>query len=167
MTLQAFLTYFLPFFFQNNVPIALISCNVFASLNKNDDQLLLWHKRFCHIFISTLKHLPLLSSQTYTYSCTCEICPMAKKIILPFTLSSIHTHSPFELIHMDLCEPYNHPCSNNAKYMVTIVDNYSRATWIYLISHKSQTISIVSRFIKMVTTQFHTHIQTIRSNNDT
>ena len=58
------------FFFQNNVPIALTSCNVFASLNKNDDQLLLWHKRFCHISISTLKHLPFLSSHTYTDSCT-------------------------------------------------------------------------------------------------
>ena len=49
--------------------------------------------------------------------------------------------------------------------MLTIVDDYSRATWTYLISHKSQTLTIFKHFLNMISTPFQKHIKVIRSNN--
>ena len=39
--------------------------------------------------------------------------------------------------------------------MVTIVDDHTRATWTFLISRKSQTLSILTKFIKMVAVELN------------
>lgn len=49
--------------------------------------------------------------------------------------------------------------------MLTIVDDHSRATWTYILQHKSQTSTIFSRFINIVETQFGEKIKCVRSDN--
>lgn len=49
--------------------------------------------------------------------------------------------------------------------MLTIVDDHSRATWIFLLHHKSQTISTFSSFINMIQTQFNAKIKAVRNDN--
>ena len=49
--------------------------------------------------------------------------------------------------------------------MITIVDDHSRETWTYLINVKSHTLSVVTDFLHMVSTQFHSQVQTVRSDN--
>ena len=61
----------------------------------------------------------------------------------------------------------DHECQNGVRFMVTIVDDFSRATWTFLISRESQTLGILTKLIKMVSIHFHTNIQIIRSNNGT
>ena len=51
--------------------------------------------------------------------------------------------------------------------MVTILDDYSRATWTYLISNKSQTLTILTSFSKMVSVHFHSNIKTLKPDNGT
>ena len=51
--------------------------------------------------------------------------------------------------------------------MVTIVDDHCRATWTFLISCKSQTLSIITKCIKMVAVHFHKNIQTPSLDNGT
>ncbi|GJZ10789.1 retrovirus-related pol polyprotein from transposon TNT 1-94, partial [Tanacetum coccineum] len=44
----------------------------------------------------------------------------------------------FELIHVDLRGPYKAPALNGAHYFFTIVDDFSRCTWTYLLHTKDQ-----------------------------
>ncbi|GJV58786.1 integrase, catalytic region, zinc finger, CCHC-type containing protein [Tanacetum coccineum] len=41
------------------------------------------------------------------------------------------TESKLELLHMDLCGPMRVACINGKKYILVIVDDYSRYTWIH------------------------------------
>lgn len=52
-------------------------------------------------------------------------------------------------------------------FFLTIVDDYSRGTWVYLMKHKDQTAAMLMNFYNMVETQFNASIKRIRSDNDT
>ena len=51
--------------------------------------------------------------------------------------------------------------------MVTIVNDYSIGTWTSLISNKSQALTNLTSFAKMVDVHFHSNIKTLISNNGT
>ena len=70
----------------------------------------------------------------------------------------------FELLHCDLWGPYK-TTSCGSKYFLTILDDYSRAVWIYLLPSKRDAPKHLRDFIALVERQFNTHVKTIRSNN--
>ena len=95
----------------------------------------------------------------------CDICPKAKQHRLAFPTSSISTTAAFELIHIDTWGPYHTKARSGHRYFLTIVDDFSRATWTHLMVTKDEAISILKSFVTMVLTQFHAHVKTIRSDN--
>lgn len=42
----------------------------------------------------------------------------------------------FDLVHIDVWEPYKYKPHDGFKYFITIMDDYIRITWIHLLSHK-------------------------------
>ena len=60
-------------------------------------------------------------------------------------------------------------CSYNAwlRYFLTIVDDFSRYTWVYLLKAKSETQLLLSQFYTLIETQFKKKIKCIRTNNGT
>ena len=97
----------------------------------------------------------------------CEICPLAKQKRLPFTSSTHISLECFDLIHCDLWGPFSAPIIDGCRYFLTIVDDCSRCTWVYLLKHKSQTQSILEQFCTMIETQFLKKVKTIRTDNGT
>jgi len=61
-------------------------------------------------------------------------------------LSEHKANSAFELVHCDLWGPYRTPSTCGAFYFLTIVDDYSRAVWVFLLADKQKSIDIVSQF---------------------
>ena len=55
--------------------------------------------------------------------------------------------------------------SNGHKYFLTIVDDASKATWIFLLKSKSNVRPLIVSFYNMILTQFGTKIKAIRSDN--
>ncbi|GJS98109.1 retrovirus-related pol polyprotein from transposon TNT 1-94 [Tanacetum coccineum] len=47
-------------------------------------------------------------------------------------------HSKLELLHMDLCGPMRVASINGKKYILVIVDDYSRYTWVYFLRSKDE-----------------------------
>lgn len=90
---------------------------------------------------------------------------MAKQTRLPFEISSIKTISHFDLIHCDIWGGYRVPSLSGARYFLTIVDDYSHSTWVYLLKHKSDPSSSLITFYKLVETQFENKVKRIRSDN--
>lgn len=64
---------------------------------------------------------------------------LLNKAVSLFSVSSISSVRPFELIHCDIWGPYKIASSSSAKYFLTIVDDYSRFTWVFFMHHKSET----------------------------
>ncbi|KAL0434782.1 UNVERIFIED_CONTAM: Retrovirus-related Pol polyprotein from transposon TNT 1-94 [Sesamum radiatum] len=118
-----------------------------------------------HAGVSALSHIPMLTSITDNKHDICTICPLAKQSREPFSLSESHTYTPFELIHVDIWGPYKQPSLSGCHYVLTIVDDYTRVTWTYLMQHKSQTVSILSSFLAKTATQFDAKVKTLRSDN--
>ncbi|KZV43633.1 hypothetical protein F511_00184 [Dorcoceras hygrometricum] len=51
------------------------------------------------------------------------------------------------------------------QWFLTFIDDPTRATWVYLLQHKSDTTIIFQDFHKMIKTQFHTNIRTLKTDN--
>lgn len=99
----------------------------------------LWHMRLGHPSDARLR---LLATKNFDISFSnkpCDFCPLAKQTRLPFTLSSITSTAPFDLIHCDIWGPHKVSSHSGAKYFLTIVDDFTRCTWVYLMHYKSDT----------------------------
>ncbi|GJS46836.1 retrovirus-related pol polyprotein from transposon TNT 1-94 [Tanacetum coccineum] len=55
--------------------------------------------------------------------------------------------SKLELLHMDLCGPMRVASINGKKYILVIVDDYSRYSWVYFLYSKDETPEIIKKFI--------------------
>lgn len=95
----------------------------------------------------------------------CDVCPLARQTRLPFHSSKISTNKVFDLIHIDTSRAYKTPTYNGYRYFLTIVDDFSRATWTYLLSTKSNAFSILKNFLAMIERQFNTKVKVIRLDN--
>jgi len=62
------------------------------------------------------------------------------------------------LIYCDLWGPYRTPTHSGARYFLTIVDDYSRGVWLYLMSEKSEASNHLKNFLAMTTGQFDTPV---------
>ncbi|XP_075084919.1 uncharacterized protein LOC142168154 [Nicotiana tabacum] len=119
-----------------------------------------------HIPFAKLKCIPSVSSDLSTkQSFICSICPLARQARLPFPDSRSSSTSLFQLIHIDTWGPYHTQTYSGAKYFLTIVDDFSRATWTHLMSSKSNAFTLLKVFIATVKTQFNLSVQTMRSDN--
>lgn len=59
------------------------------------------------------------------------------------------------------------PSSCGASYFLTIVDDYSRAVWIYLICNKTKIEKMFLNFVALVDRQFNKKVKIVRSDNGT
>lgn len=75
--------------------------------------------------------------------------------------------APFDLIHVDLWGPYRVPSSCGAVYFLTIVDDFSRAVWIYLLLEKSEVKHVLPNFVALINRQFGRELKMVMSDNGT
>jgi hypothetical protein len=61
------------------------------------------------------------------------LCPMAKQHKLSFPVSHSCNESSFDIIHCDIWGPFSVNSIIGSQFFLTIVDDHSRFTWVYLI----------------------------------
>ncbi|GJS98734.1 integrase, catalytic region, zinc finger, CCHC-type containing protein [Tanacetum coccineum] len=90
--------------------------------------------------------------------------------------SKKHSHKPkaedpiqekLYLLHMDLYGPMRIQSINGRKYILVIVDDYSRFTWVKFLRSKDEVPEFVIKFLKMIQVCLNTTVQNIRTNNGT
>ncbi|KAL2901985.1 Retrovirus-related Pol polyprotein from transposon TNT 1-94 [Bienertia sinuspersici] len=124
------------------------------------------HARLGHVSGSTMKHISEFNCSDLEFV-DCMVCKSAKQHKLPFQLSNNRATSIFDLVHFDLWGPYKIQALNGAKYVLTILDDYSRTTWTYLLNNKIQVAKTIIGFFALIETQFEKKIKMIRSDNGT
>ncbi|GKE84426.1 ribonuclease H-like domain-containing protein, partial [Tanacetum coccineum] len=129
---------------------------------------LLWHNRLGHPadqVLSVLKNDLNMSDNTFVP--VCEICQRAKQTREPFPLSDYKSKTLGELVHLDLWGPYKVHSKEGYRHFLTIVDDYSRAVWVYLVKTKDEVFDVFVSFINLIHNQFNIKIKTVRSDNGT
>lgn len=66
---------------------------------------------------------------------------------------------------MDIWGPYKVCTRGKYKYFLTIVDDYSRTTWVYLLQQKSESLTQLQIFYNFAKTHFNRKIKYLRSDN--
>ncbi|KAL2922825.1 Retrovirus-related Pol polyprotein from transposon TNT 1-94 [Bienertia sinuspersici] len=129
----------------------------------------LWHRRLGHPSDKVVKLLPAVSNSSSSKFLhkACDICPQAKQSRDSFPNSDNKATRIFEMIHCDLWGPYKTPSTCGAHYFLTIVDDFSRGVWVYLLADKTEVYASFNSFFAMVKTQFEVTVKYVRSDNGT
>ncbi|GKF40338.1 retrovirus-related pol polyprotein from transposon TNT 1-94, partial [Tanacetum coccineum] len=71
------------------------------------------------------------------------------------------------LLHMDLCGPMRVESINGKKYILVIVDDYSRYTWTHFLRSKDETPEVLIDFLKMIQRGLQAQVITVRTDRGT
>ncbi|GJV18632.1 retrovirus-related pol polyprotein from transposon TNT 1-94 [Tanacetum coccineum] len=141
-----------------------------ASKNKS----WLWHRRLNHLNFGTINDLARkdlvrgLTRLKFQKDHLCSACQLGK--------SKKHTHTPktkntnlevLNTIHMDLCGPMRVQTINGKKYILVIVDDYSRFIWVKFLRSKDETPEVVIKFLKQIQISLNKTVRYIRTDNGT
>nr|GEW29394.1 retrovirus-related Pol polyprotein from transposon TNT 1-94 [Tanacetum cinerariifolium] len=117
----------------------------------------LWHRRLSHLNFYTINllskydvvtRLPKLKFIKDHLCYSCELRKAKRK--------SFHTNTNpsskrrLQLLHMDLCGPMRVESINGKKYVLVIVDDYSRYTWTHVLRSKDKTPEVLIDFLRLV-----------------
>ncbi|GJR00959.1 ribonuclease H-like domain-containing protein [Tanacetum coccineum] len=99
---------------------------------------------------------------------TCVACLKGKqhrascksKVLNPIT-------KPLFMLHMDLFGPTFVSSLMHKKYCLVVTDDYSRFTWVFVLTTKDETIEILMNFIKEIENLVDKKVKIIRSDNGT
>lgn len=100
----------------------------------------LWHYMLGHPSHTVLHQLCttfpyILSNKMWFW----DSCHFAKQCRLPFPNSTTITLHAFDLLHMDIWGPLRVPSNQGHQHFLTIVDYYTRYTWLFLMKNKGDT----------------------------
>ncbi|GKB73879.1 retrovirus-related pol polyprotein from transposon TNT 1-94 [Tanacetum coccineum] len=132
----------------------------------------LWPRRLSHLNFGTINQLTSkdlvdgLLKFKYNKDHLCSACEQGKckkASFLPKLVPS--TVSKLELLHMDLCGPMRVVSINGKKYILVIVDDYSRHTWVYFLRTKDEAPDMIIDFINQVQRNLKAQILMIQTDN--
>ncbi|GKB99404.1 retrovirus-related pol polyprotein from transposon TNT 1-94 [Tanacetum coccineum] len=96
------------------------------------------------------------SSQSWEYSSETSKSKMA-----------FASNKPLYLLHMDLCGPIRVKSINEKRYMLVVVDDYSRYTWLFFLRSKDEASEVIISFIKKTQVNLQLQVQLVRTDNGT
>ncbi|GJS06772.1 retrovirus-related pol polyprotein from transposon TNT 1-94 [Tanacetum coccineum] len=116
----------------------------------------LWHRRLSHLNFGAINHLARHGLVRGKSSRT----PTKPK-------SEDTNQEKLYLLHMDLCGPMRVASVNGKKYILVIVDDYSRFTWVKCLRSKDEAPAFIINFLKMIQVRLKETVRRIRTDNGT
>nr|GEU85250.1 hypothetical protein [Tanacetum cinerariifolium] len=117
----------------------------------------LWHRHLSHLNFGAINHLarqglvrgyPKLKFEKDHLCSACAMGKSKKKYHKP--KSEDTNEEKLYLLHMDLCGPMRVESVNGKKYILIIVDDYSRFTWIKFLKSKDEASDFIIKFSTMI-----------------
>ncbi|GKB27668.1 retrovirus-related pol polyprotein from transposon TNT 1-94, partial [Tanacetum coccineum] len=134
----------------------------------------LWHRRLSHLNFGAINHLARhglvrgLLKLKFKKDHLCSACAMGKSKKQSLKPKSEDTNQEkLYLLHMDLCGPMRIASVNGKKYIIVIVDDYSRFTWVKFLASKDEAPDFIMKFLKMIQVRLNATVKNIRTDNGT
>ncbi|GJT74051.1 retrovirus-related pol polyprotein from transposon TNT 1-94 [Tanacetum coccineum] len=134
----------------------------------------LWHRRLSHLNFGAINHLARhglvrgLPKLKFEKDHLCSACALGKSSKKPHKPKSEDTNQEkHDLLHMDLCRPMRVTSVNGKKYILIIVDEYSRFTWVKCLRSKDEAPTFIINFLKMIQVRLKETVRRIRTDNGT
>ncbi|GJU81739.1 retrovirus-related pol polyprotein from transposon TNT 1-94 [Tanacetum coccineum] len=134
----------------------------------------LWHRRLSHLNFGAINHLARhglvrgLPKLKFEKDHLCSAYAMGKSTKKPHKPKSEETNQEkLYLLHMDLCGPIHVASINGKKYILVIVDDYSRFTWVKFLRSKDEAPYFIIKFLKMIQVRLKVPVRRIRTDNET
>nr|GFC54220.1 hypothetical protein [Tanacetum cinerariifolium] len=116
-----------------------------------------WHRRLSHLNFGAINHLARqglvrgLPNLKFEKDHMCSACAMGKSTKKSHKPKSKDTNQEkLHILHMDLCGPMRVESVNGKKYILVIVDDCSRFTWVKFLRSKDETPMFIIKFLKMI-----------------
>ncbi|GKF07668.1 retrovirus-related pol polyprotein from transposon TNT 1-94, partial [Tanacetum coccineum] len=68
---------------------------------------------------------------------------------------------------VDLCGPMRVASVNGKKYILVIMDDYSRFTWVKFLASKDEAPDFIIKFLKIIQVRLNATVRNIRTDNGT
>jgi hypothetical protein len=128
----------------------------------------LWHMRLGHMSklgIAELVKRNLLKGCTLSGKKLCEHCIFGKYKRVKFN-TVVHTiKGTLDYVHADLWGPSRKPSYGGARYMLTIIDDYSIKVWPYFLKNKDDTFAAFKDWKVMIERQTGRKVKVLRIDN--
>nr|GEV34713.1 hypothetical protein [Tanacetum cinerariifolium] len=134
----------------------------------------LWHHRVSHLNFDTINLLSkndivvVLPKIKFIKDHLCssyELGKAKRKSFYTNTTSSLKRW--LQLLHMDLCSPMRVASINGKKYVLVIVDDYSRYTWTHFLRSKDETPEVLIELLRLVQRGLHAQVRIVRTKKGT
>ncbi|GJZ18456.1 retrovirus-related pol polyprotein from transposon TNT 1-94 [Tanacetum coccineum] len=122
----------------------------------------LWHRHLSHINFDTINLLSKYDIVTglpklkFIKDHLCSSCKLGKAKRKSFkTKTTPSSKRRLQILHMDLCGPMRVESFNGKKYVLVIVDDYSRYTWTHFLKSKYEIPEVLIDFLKLIQRGLH------------
>nr|GEV62987.1 retrovirus-related Pol polyprotein from transposon TNT 1-94 [Tanacetum cinerariifolium] len=134
----------------------------------------LWHRRLSHLNFDTINLISKydivtgLSKLKFVKDHLCSSCELGKAKCKSFKTKTIPSlKRRLQILHMDLYGLVRIKRFNGKKYVLVIVDDYSRYTWTHFLRSKDKTPKVLNDFLKLVQRGLHAQVRTVRTEKGT
>nr|GEU61505.1 retrovirus-related Pol polyprotein from transposon TNT 1-94 [Tanacetum cinerariifolium] len=122
----------------------------------------LWHQRLSHLNYATINNLEKnnlvqgLPKMKFKKDHLCSACEQGKiHRIHHKSKTAFASNKPLYLLHMDLCGSMHVESINGKRYVLVVVDDYSRYTWVFFLYSKDEASNVIISFIKKTQVNFN------------
>nr|GEV92701.1 retrovirus-related Pol polyprotein from transposon TNT 1-94 [Tanacetum cinerariifolium] len=123
----------------------------------SSSQAWLWYRRLSHLKFDTINLLSKYDIVTglpklkFVKDHLCSSCELEKAKRKSFkTKTTLGSKRRLQILHMDLCGSLRVEGFNGKKYVLVVIDDYSRYTWTHFLRSKDETPKILIDFLKLV-----------------
>nr|GEZ10016.1 retrovirus-related Pol polyprotein from transposon TNT 1-94 [Tanacetum cinerariifolium] len=134
----------------------------------------LWHQRLSHLNFETINDLARndlfagLPNFKYHKEHLCPSCEQEKSKRASHPPKPVpNSRQRLHLLHMDMCGPIRIASINGKRYVLVIVDDYSRYTWVHFLRYKDEAPKVIIKFLKRITVLLQSPVIIIRTDNGT
>nr|GEY78258.1 retrovirus-related Pol polyprotein from transposon TNT 1-94 [Tanacetum cinerariifolium] len=134
----------------------------------------LWHRRlspfnFDYINLLSKKDIVIgLPKLKYVKDQLCSSCELSKAKRSSFKSKAVLSlKERLNLLHMDLCGPMRVASINVKKYILVILDDYSRYTWTLFLHSKDKTPEVLKDFLTVIQRNLQASVITVRTDRGT
>ncbi|GKB35818.1 retrovirus-related pol polyprotein from transposon TNT 1-94 [Tanacetum coccineum] len=132
-------------------------------------QVWLWHRRLSHLNFDSINLLSKkdvvigLPKLKYVKDQLCSSCEVSKAKRSSFKSKTVpSSKGRLNLLHMDLCGPMRVASINGKRYILVIVDDYSRYTWTLFLRSKDETPEVLKDFLTMIQRNLQAPVISVR-----